>query len=207
MITMPGGKKVFGIITQLQTYLDLLSSKRLEDYFDDDIDKHVYYVAGYLCHAAIKASTKRRGDLGRLLALLSTHFVNTAAEIETIKATLPAGVTDLVDNRSVHGCLTYPDRPFYSFVAAMEYCYAEMATPENLMVFGGGVLATICDAIADHEHFYLHFASLFDDTTCFSDETIQEGMEFIIKVYSNLRLKDLCRKYNSRLSKTKTVGI
>jgi hypothetical protein len=26
-------------------------------------------------------------------------------------------------------------------------------------------------------------------------------------VYSNLRLKDLCRKYNSRLSKTKTVGI
>jgi hypothetical protein len=80
---------VFGIITQLQTHLDLLSSKRLEDYFADDIDKHVYYVAGYLCHAAIKASTKRRGDLGRLLlAFLSTHFVNTAAEIETTKATL-----------------------------------------------------------------------------------------------------------------------
>jgi hypothetical protein len=96
-----------------------------------------------------------------------------------------------------HGITYYPDRPFYSFVAAMEYCYAEMATPENLMVFGGGVLATICEAIADHEHFYLHFSSLFDDATCFSDETIQEGMEFIIKVYSNLRLKDLCRKYRS----------
>jgi hypothetical protein len=136
-----------------------------------------------------------------------THFVNTAAEIETIKATLPAGVTDLVDNRVVHGYLTYPDRPFYSFVAAMEYCYSEMATPENLMMFGGGVLATICDAIADHEYFYLYFDSLFDDTTCFSDETIQEGMEFIIKVYLNLRLKDLCRKYNSRLSRTNTVGI
>ena len=193
MITMAGGKKVLSIITQLQACLDLLSSKRLDDYFDDDIDKHVYYVAGYLCHAAIKASSKRRGDLGKLLALLSTHFVKTAAEIETLKATLPAGVTELVDKSGVHGSLTYPDRPFYSFVAAMEYCYAEMATPENLMVFGGGVLATICDAIADHEHFYLHFASLFDDTTCFSDETMQEGMEFIIKVYSNLRLKDLCR--------------
>jgi hypothetical protein len=36
---------------------------------------------------------------------------------------------------------------------------------------------------------------------------MQEGMELIIKVYSNLRLKDLCRKYNSRLAKTNTVGI
>ena len=66
---------------------------------------------------------------------MSTHFVKTAAEIETLKATLPAGVTELVDKSGVHGSLTYPDRPFYSFVAAMEYCYAEMATPENL----GGV--------------------------------------------------------------------
>ena len=207
MITMPGGKKVIAIETQLQTCIDSLSSKRLCDYFDDGIDQHVYYVAGYLCHAGKKGSSKRRGDLGKCLESLSAHFVNTAAEIETVKATLPPGITALVDRRAVHGLLTYPDRPFYSFVARIEFCYAELATTENLMVFGGGVLATICEAMSSHDLFKEHFMSLLGGTTSFDQDTVQEALEFYIKVFSNLRLKDLCRKYNSRLSKTNTVGI
>jgi hypothetical protein len=207
MISMPGGKRIVAIKDQLQTCLDRLSSKCLDDYFEDGIDVHVYYVAGYLCHAGKKASTKRKGDLGRCLASLSVHFVSTAAEVETVKADLPSGIASLVDERAVHGILTYPDRQFYSFIARIEFCYAELATPENLMVFGGGVLSTICDAIASHELFRDHFSSLLDDNSSFNPETIQETMEFYIKVFSNLRLKDLCRKYNSRLSKTNTVGI
>jgi hypothetical protein len=207
MISMPGGKKVIAIEVQLQSCLDDLSTKRLEDYFEEGIEKHVYYVAGYLCHAAKKASTKRRGEMSRLLASFSTHFVNTAAEVETIKTTLPPGLTALVERRAVHGLLTYPDRPFYSFIARIEYCYAALATPGNLMVFGGGVLATICAAMSKHYLFHEHFTSLLDDTVTYHDDTIQEGLEFFVTVFSNLRLKDLCRKYNSRLSKTNTVGI
>jgi hypothetical protein len=75
------------------------------------------------------------------------------------------------------------------------------------MVFGGGVLATICSAMSKHYLFHEHFTSLLDDTVTYHDDTIQEGLEFFVTVFSNLRLKDLCRKYNSRLSKTNTVGI
>lgn len=207
MITMPRGKKVIPIETQLQACLDTLATKILDDYFEDGVDKHVYYVAGYLCHAGQKGSLKRRGELGELLASMSVHFTSTASELDALKASLPSGVTNLVDTRAVHGLLTYPDRPFYSFIARIEYCYAELATPANLLVFGGGVLAMICEAILAHELFQEHFISLLGDGVSFNYETVQEAMDFYVKVFSNLRLKDLCRKYNSRLSKTNTVGI
>jgi hypothetical protein len=74
-------------------------------------------------------------------------------------------------------------------------------------VFGGGVLAMICEAILAHELFQEHFISLLGNGVSFNYETVQEAMDFYVKVFSNLRLKDLCRKYNSRLSKTNTVGI
>ena len=58
-----------------------------------------------------------------------------------------------------------------------------------------------------HDLFKDHFSSLFDDGVCFGEDTIHQTFEFYIKVFSNLRLKDLCGKYNSPLSKTNTVGI
>ena len=36
---------------------------------------------------------------------------------------------------------------------------------------------------------------------------MKKAFSFYIKVFSNLRIKDLCRKLNGRLSKTNTVGI
>ena len=78
---------------------------------------------------------------------------------------------------------------------------------ENLTIFGGGALASVCDAIKEHVQFKEHFASLLDENATFCEATIQEAFEFYIQVYSNLRLKDFCWKYNSCLSKTNTLGI
>jgi hypothetical protein len=47
---------------------------------------------------------------------------------------------------------------------------------------------------------------LYEDTG-FDDKQISIAFCFYVKVYSNLRLKDLCRKFNSRLHKTTTVGL
>ena len=207
MISLPRGRKVVAIKTQLEACLDSLASKNLVDYFDDDIAPHVYYVAGYLCHAGKKGAEKRTGDLGKCIGSLAVHFIDTNAEIELIRGDLPTDITSLVDKSAVHQCLTYPDLQFYSLVATIEYCYVELATPENLMIFGGGVLSTICNAMTEHTHFREHFASLFNDNITFEEATTQAALEFYVKVYSNLRLKDFCRKYNSQLSKTNTVGI
>jgi hypothetical protein len=48
---------------------------------------------------------------------------------------------------------------------------------------------------------------LFASYSGYNKQTIRDAFAFYVKVYSNLRLKDLCRKYNSRLHKTTTVGL
>ena len=75
------------------------------------------------------------------------------------------------------------------------------------MVFGGSVLSTICNGMINHEILSEHYASLYDTTDGFDNQTIKDAFSFYVKVYSNLRLKDLCRKYNSLLHKTTTVGL
>lgn len=44
---------------------------------------------------------------------------------------------------------------------------------------------------------------MFDDDE-FGDLTICQGLEYYVKVFANLRIQDLCRKYNSQLHKTTT---
>ena len=101
--------------------------------------------------------------------------------------------------------MKYPNRQFYSLVAKMEYCYSRLATPHNLTTFGGVVLSYICKEIAKNDSFLGHFKGLFKDEQ-FDEDTLTASFKYYVKVFANLRLKDLCRKYNSELHKTTTAN-
>ena len=102
--------------------------------------------------------------------------------------------------------LNYPNLAFYSLVSKIEYCYSRLATPENLYTYGGLVLGYICRDITQHNHFMEHFESMFR-ARAFDVDTTNSAFRYYVKVFGNLRLKDLCRKYNSQLSKSTTVGL
>jgi hypothetical protein len=206
LITPPRGKKVIPLEIQLDQCLKELEAKNLNEYFDKGMDRQVYYCAGYLCHAGQTASSKRQTIDGKCIGSITNHFASTQSEIDRLKRDLPSGLADLVDRRSVHGSLSYPNLRFYSLVAKIEYCYSKLATTDNLMIFGGQALGTICNAMTRHETLLDHFTSLYDGTG-FAMKTINVAFCFYVKVYSNLRIKDLCRKFNSRLHKTTTVGL
>ena len=207
LITMPRGREVVPIATQLDECLENITFKDPAEFFDDGLDKAVYYCAGYLCHAGQTAAARRNTTAGKCIGAISTHFATNEEDAEKVKRNLPVGLASLVDSRAVHGCLSYPDIRFYCLIAKIEYCYYKLATPNNLMIFGGNVLSTICNAMIEHEVLSEHFATLYDDSSMFDRETIDDAFAFYVKVYSNLRLKDLCRKYNSQLHKTNTVGL
>ena len=162
-----------------------------------------------MSYAGQTAASKRNTIAGKCIGAISNHFVSNLNDVDVVKRDLPEGLADLVDRsrRAVHGCLSYPNVRFYSLVAKIEYCYSKLATTDNLMIFGGEALATICSSMTSHELLVDDFTSLYDQSG-FDDATIQEAFCFYVKVYSNLRIKDnLCRKYNSRLHKTTTVGL
>ena len=160
------------------------------------MDGQVYHCAGYLCHAGQTAASKGKTLSGKCIGSITNHFASNPNEIERLKRDLPSGLANIVDKRSVHGCLAYPNLRFYSLVAKIEYCYSKLATTDNLMIFGGQALGTICKAMTSHELLVDHFKSLYDYTG-FDDNAINIAFCFYVKVYSNLRLKDLCRKFNS----------
>lgn len=191
---------------QLQDCVDALQSKPLSEYFSEPIAQHVYYVAGFLCRAGEKEKERRTDQqlIGDCIGAINDHFDSSSAEIEKSND-LPQNLAGLVDKRSVHGGLKYPNRQFYSLVAKMEYCYSRLATPHNLTTFGGVVLSYICKEIAKNDSFLGHFKGLFKDEQ-FDEDTLTASFKYYVKVFANLRLKDLCRKYNSELHKTTTAN-
>eukprot|EP00956_Cyclotella_meneghiniana_P007072 scaffold9618_cov41-Cyclotella_meneghiniana.AAC.1 len=120
------------------------------------------------------------------------HFVSKQSEIEAVNSTLPDGLADLVDNRSVYGVLKYPDFQLYSLVAQLEYCYSKLAIPQNLSKYGGIVLQSICNEMARHDVLFEHFESLFRENEfefdvidkAFSDTTSKCFPIFVCVIYA-----------------------
>ena len=207
LITPPRGSKIQLISSQLDSCLRELEDKTVHEYFTEDVSKHVYYIAGFLCRAGEKEKERRtsKNNIGLCIGAISAHFVSDSFEIDEIKTDLPKDITAMVDKRSVYGGLKYPNLQLYSLVAKMEYCYSRLATPHNLQTFGGIVLNVICEEIAQNDNFVEHFASLFFEDA-FDDTTMKKAFQYYVKVFANLRIKDLCRKFNSQLHKTTTAN-
>eukprot|EP00956_Cyclotella_meneghiniana_P042816 scaffold249326_cov50-Cyclotella_meneghiniana.AAC.1 len=180
LISPPKGPRIVSIPTQLEKCINDVSSKVLSDYFEPGVEQHVYYIAGYLCHAGKTAASRQNNSLCNCIGAVSAHFVSTESEVDRVKRDLPDGLADLVDKSAVHRCLSYPNLRFYSLIAKIEYCYSNLSSVDNLRTFGGEVLATICDAIVANESFTGHFASLFDERQ-FDDATMKKAFSFYIK--------------------------
>lgn len=202
---MAKGSKIVLITEQLEQCLQELQDKSLFNYFSSEVNQRIYYIAGFLCHAGQKERDRRaaKTQLGACIGAVSTHFASEPSEVERLKAELPQDLYKYIDEKTTYGGLKYPNLQFYSLVAKMEYCYSNLAVPSNLKTFGGIVINTICTEIAYHSTFVDHFASLFEEDQ-FDGLTIRRGLEYYVKVFANLRIQELCRKYNSQLHKTTT---
>jgi hypothetical protein len=212
----PRGKKILLISQQLNELISSLSKKELGKLFVDGIDKHVYYICGFLCRAGEKEAERRTQDtnsdgfaIGQCIKEVSSHFVSqkSASELETVKESLPEGVTSLVDKWSVYGGLKYPNRQMYYLIAKIEYCYLNLATTDNLRTYGGIVLSYICSEIATNESLVDHFSSLLRENHQYEKAAILAAFRYYVKVFGNLRVKDLCRKFNAQLHKSTTAAL
>jgi len=211
----PRGKKILLIRQQLDQCIKDLSSSKLDTLFIDGIDKRIYYITGFLCCAGEKEAERRTNNtesagfaVGQCISEVAQHFVSqkSPAEVKEIQQSLPAGVTELVDKWLVHGCLKYPDRQLYSLMAKIKYCYLNLATPQNLRTYGGIALSYICGEITTNDSLVSHFASLLREDV-YTDTAIITAFKFYVKVFGNLRAKDLSRKLNAQLHKSTTAAL
>ena len=120
---------------------------------------------------------------------------------------MPGNLTALVDNRHVFGGLKYPDIQLYTVFAIMEKVYSTLSTPSNFMLFGGMLLVRICDAMVQNDDLILLFSDLFSNSEpTFDAQTIVNTLRYYVKVFGNVRAKDLCYRYNSNIQKGARVG-
>jgi hypothetical protein len=215
LVAPPKGKKICLFNNQLDDCIKKISTTRLEDLFEDGIAKRVYYISGFLCRAGEKEAGRRSKDkdspgylVGQCIKEVSSHFVaqTSSLEVAELKSSLPAGLADLVDKWSVHGCLKYPMQQLYSLVAKIEYCYSNLATSQNLATFGGIVVSYICREITQNDVLISHFTSLLREGQ-YDDKTIRIAFKYYVQVFGNLRVKDLSRKFNAKLHKSTTVAL
>ena len=178
---------------------------------DKTVAQHVYYIIGFLCNAGAKEAARRSGDsaIGECIKSLDRHFAlgREDAKLIDIKTELPDGVTDLVDRRCSMGGLKYPNLQLYTVFAVIEKVYSSLATPVNFTLFGGMLLVYILDGMLKNEVLTSLFAELFDGTS-FTEDTIETTMKYYVKVFGNVRAKDLCYRMNSNITKAgATVGV
>ena len=212
LITPPGGKKRVPINEQIEAVvLEVKDTSVGELFKDKTVAQHVYYIIGFLCNAGAKEAARRSGDsaIGECIKSLDRHFAlgREDAKLIDIKTELPDGVTDLVDRRCSMGGLKYPNLQLYTVFAVIEKVYSSLATPVNFTLFGGMLLVYILDGMMKNEVLTSLFAELFDGTS-FTEETIEATMKYYVKVFGNVRAKDLCYRMNSNITKAgATVGV
>ena len=211
LITPPGGKKRVPINEQIEAVvLEVKDTSVGELFKDKTVAQHVYYIIGFLCNAGAKEAARRSGDsaIGECIKSLDRHFAlgREDAKLIDIKTELPDGVTDLVDRRCSMGGLKYPNLQLYTVFAVIEKVYSSLATPVNFTLFGGMLLVYILDGMLKNEVLTSLFAELFDGTS-FTEDTIETTMKYYVKVFGNVRAKDLCYRMNSNITKAgATVG-
>lgn len=179
--------------------------------FDPVTAQHVYYVTGFFCTAGEKEAGRRtkKNRVGECIKALDAHFAPGREEerVREIKSDLPDGVTRLVDERCSMGGLKYPNAKLFDVFAIMEKVYSTTTTPENFTLYGGALLVGICSGILANETIQGLFFALYSDGAKFTEDEKKRSMQYYVKVFANVRAKDLCRRYNSNITKGATVGL
>lgn len=208
LIKSSWGDVVLSIPEQIEAEVKAALDLPLDKLFGDDVrlSEHAYYVIGFLCHAGMKERDRRtkKNDIGECIGVACSHFL--AADdpnLDALRMRLPTG---LVDQRIASGGLKYPNEKFYRVFGAVELSYSRSVTPDNFISRGGTLLCEIRDALMQNEQVFASFSSLLDGHE-YSDDTISKALEYFLKVFCNLRGKDVALKYNSNLNGSNTVGL
>ncbi|EJK69929.1 hypothetical protein THAOC_08765 [Thalassiosira oceanica] len=183
--------------------------KSISDYFEPNVAPRVYYVGGFLCHAGAKEAKRRSdgNDVGKCIESLNDHCaLSSDEELAQIKEELPAGVTQLVDSRCKLGGLKYVNKSLFEIFGLWEYVYSNLAIVSNLTMFGGSLLSQLCNGMLENEQVVSQFEKLFVEGE-FSKETVKSTLDYYMKVFGNVRAKDLCYRLNSNISKGPSVGL
>lgn len=202
------GGEVLSIPEQINNEVKAANELAINKLFGDDVrlSEHAYYVVGFLCYAGMKEKERRskKNDIGRCIEKACSHYLTAGdSKLEDLKKKLPTG---LVDRRIALGGLKYPDEEFYKTFGIIERAYSKVVTPDNFMARGGMLLAEIRDAMVQNEILFSQFTALLGNHQ-FEEATIQESFAYFVKVFCNLRAKDIALKYNSNLNGSNTVGL
>ena len=203
------GGNIQSIPEQIQLTVKRGMDTAVSQLFGNDIrlSEHVYYVVGFLNAAGLKEKDRRssKHDIGRCIEKACSNYLSAdSAGLEALREKLPTG---LVDRRIANGGLKYPNEEFYGIFAVVEHAYATVVTPDNFMYRGGLLLAEIRDALGNDPSLIDQFTILFGREHAFSRDTIETAYKYFIKVFCNLRAKDVALKYNSNLNASNTVGL
>ncbi|KAL9181507.1 hypothetical protein ACHAXT_010312 [Thalassiosira profunda] len=211
LVAPPFGKDRVSVKEQVETVLEEIMDVDADELFPDElVAKRVYYVVGFFCNAGLNEAGRRskKNDVGLCIKALERHYAVGRDEdaVGRIKEELLPGLADLVDERCSYGGLKYPNWQLYSFFAIMEKVYSSITTPDNFTMYGGTLLSEICSEMLRNETLVDLFADLYEPEA-FSAETIAIAMSYYVKVFGNVRAKDLCYRYNSNIQKGATVGL
>ena len=105
----------------------------------EGVCKNVYYIIGFLRNQASKEAKRRSEKSGVRLCLEFVagrrFYVWNRGESDCILSLIenPEVPTDLVHERELFGGLQYPSVECWSFFGVIEYIYAQLAIPDNLL--------------------------------------------------------------------------
>ena len=152
----------------------------------------LYYIAGWLLRASIKAAKRREQNVADQLNVLESKS-SLKREMALENANLPTAKVEMVER---FGGLQYVNEDFFSFVERLEYVFRNALTPE-LLVMNGSCLIQIVYLNLNTEDGVLDVIENFCEENIDPD-VCSKVVKYITRTYCRMRGKDFARKLMSR---------
>jgi ribosomal protein L12E/L44/L45/RPP1/RPP2 len=152
----------------------------------------LYYIAGWLLRASIKAAKKREKNVAEQLNVLVSKS-SSMKDAALMNNNLPTAKVEMVER---FGGLRYVNEDFFSFVERLEYVFRNTLTPE-LLVMNGSCLIQIVYENLNTEDSVLEVIEKFCEENIDPD-VIAKVTKYITRTYCRMRGKDFARKLMSK---------
>ena len=165
-----------------------LDSEQVLARFDTIALETLYYIAGWMIHAAKKAAPRRSINTRHCLVF----FVNSATINDSDSNGMRGLPTGKVDRLIRFGGLKYATYQYFQFVARMEIIYCNMLSEEYIVTLGPNIVDRIRVALMtekDVTDWLVDFVPPDTSQQCFNDI-----VQFTLLMYSRMRGKDFAMK-------------
>ena len=156
----------------------------------------LYYIAGWLLRAALKASKQREKDVKEQLRVLVTNASFTK-ELAIVDNNLPTAKVDRVEK---FGGLNYATGDFFIFVQRLEYVFVKTLTPELLVMNGSSLIELVYVALNEDKNVFNLTAKFCEGNV--NIEVISTVVAYLTRTYCRMRGKDFARKIMSKDTKS-----